>query len=252
MSNTFISQKQLAQYCRTGVYEPIQGANPERATHYRRLVYGVITDALTSCYPLTHALLTSTEWNHLTHRFFSTHQSRNPYLWRMPEALIVYVQEQELDLIKKYPFLIDLLRMEWLETEVYMQEDTPPLCDYTTDGNIEKDALVFNLETALLHCHYPVYEKKATTIVSADSGDYFLVANRHPETGNVFFTTLSPLFVRVVEILLEEVLSLPQLIQRIEQEIKLPLSQEIQSSLLSFLSHAQTNTLLLGFEQNNN
>ena len=58
MKDQTIEQQQLlAAYCRNGVDVEILGTTDGRLHNYRRLVFNVVRDALSSTYPLTYNLL---------------------------------------------------------------------------------------------------------------------------------------------------------------------------------------------------
>lgn len=245
---SIISQHQsaLARYCRTGDYEPIPGVRDRHVARYRELVYNVVEDILLSAYPLTHDLLSSSEWEDLVNRFLSSHSCRSPQVWKMPKELYAFVKKQGTPLLIQYPFLVQLLYFEWLEVELFMMEDRK--ARHTTSGNTETDALVLNPEHFLRHFHYPIHLKKAKDITSRDKGDYYLVLFRHPETGNVQFIDLSPALVYLVEQLAEHPASAEELTNKVCEALQIPLLEDTASTILKFIHRSLENKLILGFK----
>jgi hypothetical protein len=239
-------QSALATYCRTGKYVSIPGVKEKHVGHYRRLVYNVVEDTLQSAYPLTYEMLSTREWRALVTQFFAQHACVSAQVWYMPKELYEFVLETKHPLTVKYPFLSELLWLEWLEVELYMMEDRPS--DFQEKGDLLKSKLVLNQEFHLQYFTFPVHVKKAKSITLADKGNYFLVLHRHPETGSVSFTDLSPAFVRMLEVLGEEAMSLEEVLQKTCEELQVPISSEIMNATVAFFERSLENKLILGFK----
>lgn len=183
-------QSRLARYTRDGHEPELIGTTEGRTAHYRRLVMGVIREAMTSTYPLTVNLLTQKEWSVLYQEFFEEHDCQHPQVWRMPQELIQYTKEHQSELTRKYPHIIDLLRLEWLEAEYYMMPDR------TWDTAITEDFWMtpwnLNPESQLLDLDYPVHLKNARFISLTDKGEFHCLIYRQSDTGKVKFINLSP------------------------------------------------------------
>ncbi|HEU4554643.1 MAG TPA: putative DNA-binding domain-containing protein [Chitinophaga sp.] len=243
---TFRHQSALAEYCRTGKYQAIPGVRGQHVTHYRRLVYNVVDDMLQSAYPLTHNLLTTREWNALVQEFFASHPCQSPQVWYMPRELYEYLSSKAHKLEKKYPFLLELLWLEWLEVQLFMMEDRPAA--YTTIGHIDTDPLVLNPEYHLQHFEYPVHLKNAKQLTAADKGDYFLVLFRKPDSGEVTFMNLWPALVAMLEILQESPQTMPALVQQCCAAWQLPVTPEVEAAARDFVSQALNTRLIIGFK----
>ena len=164
----------------------------------------------------------------------------------MPKELFEYVAQQEAHpLIDKYPFLLDLLRLEWLEIALFMMEDKPVASD--TKGEL----VVLNPEHELVHLQYPVHLKEAKHIKAADKGDYFLVMFREPDSGDVQFMQLSPALAMMIELLEESPMSIPALAMEICGKLRLELTQDILNMTQLFIDQGQQNKLIAGFLSNN-
>jgi hypothetical protein len=238
-------QSALAAYCRTGRYKEIPGVRTRHVNHYRRLVFNVVEDMLRSAYPLTHHLLSAREWKAMVQGFFSNHPCQSPQVWYMPRELYEYLQQKQPPLLKRYPFLLELLWFEWLEVELFMMEDRPAL--YNISGDISTDRLVLNPEHHLQHFEYPVHLEQAKRITAADKGNYFLVLFRKPESGDVAFMNLSPALVTVLELLAEGPQRLDALVTGSCARWQLPVTAEIKEAVGAFITQALENRLVLGF-----
>ncbi|WP_298734590.1 DUF2063 domain-containing protein [uncultured Chitinophaga sp.] len=239
-------QSALAAYCRSGRYTAIPGVHKGHVTHYRRLVYNVVDDMLQSAYPLTYHLLTAKEWKQMVQDFFSSHACQSPQVWYMPRELHEYLVKTQHPLLEKYPFLSELLWLEWLEVELFMMEDKPAA--FTAFGDIQADAFVLNPEHHLQHFHYPVHLKQAKQISAEDKGDYFLVLFRKPDNGEVAFMQLSPVLVTLLELLEERPQAMHPLVEQACATWQLPLNDAIREAAGAFFAQALENRLILGYD----
>lgn len=245
--NTYKEQASLAQYCKTGDISVTGNVDKKRVTHYRRLVINVVKDSLSAAYPLTQDLLLDKEWDELTETFFANHVCQSPLIWKMPSELHTYIIETNHPLLQKYFVLKDLLWFEWLEIDMYMQEDINS--NYSSLGTLQNDKLVLNPEHILEQFSYPVHIKKAKEISEDESGNYFLSLHRHPDSGKVLFTNLSAAFVRVIELLNESPLSVDELSERLSHEFNIKNTHSIREHLVGFLNTGLKNKLILGFAE---
>ncbi len=191
-NDTLEQQRLLAKYCRDGVEPQLKDVTKGRLHNYRRLVFGVVREALSITYPLTVNLLTAKEWTVLIQEFFESHHCQDPQVWKMPFELIEYAEKNQPVLTKKYPHLIELLNFEWKEVEYYMMPDEAFPKESTTDFWNER--WVFNPESEILNLSYPLHVKNARFISITDRGQYFCLIFRQPKTFKVKFLGLSPFF----------------------------------------------------------
>mgnify|MGYP002628751886 FL=1 len=243
LETTRSHQSNLATYCRTGEYTSIPGVNEKHVHHYRRLVYNVIDDTLRSAFPLTVNLLKSKEWNDTVQRFFSEHPCQSPQVWTMPKEFYTYLDETQPKLLKKYPFLLELIWFEWLEVELYMMPDKES--EFDGKGELETDLLVINPEHILQSFTYPVHLKNAKFITVTDKGNYFLVMHRLPESGKVEFTDLSPFLVRMLELLSEQPSTSDDLTSRTAADFSMVPDQELTDQVQVFIARMKEKKLIL-------
>jgi len=238
------AQSALASYCRTGNLQDIPGVDNHNARHYRRLVYNIIDGSLASAYPLTRNLLSPEEWDELVDEFFTRHPCQSPQVWTMPKEFYEYILEVKHPVLTRYPFLQDLLWMEWLEIELYMMEDEKSPYLLNREGN---GSLVLNPEHRLIMLNYPVYLKQASRIDPDERGNYYLVMHREPESGKVHFTGLSVFYVRMLEHLKSRPYSMDDLIERTARDFELPVEKRLIENLRKFIENALNSKLIIGF-----
>lgn len=234
-------QNSLANYCRTGEYSPIPGVKEKNVGRYRQLIFNVVNGSLQSAFPLTYNILGEEEWHKLAHTFFSSHRCQSPMVWEMPKELYEFVVEENYHLIKKYPFLSDLLLFEWKEVEVYMMEDVEPYP--FTEKSINNAGLVLNPEIRVLSLEYPVHLKNAKDINEQDKGAYFLSLHREPETGRVLFTNMQFPHVQVIEKLAQEPVNFEELLKIFLQYAN---EEQAHQALKQFIDASLSSKLFLG------
>ncbi|MBW6479645.1 MAG: DNA-binding domain-containing protein [Bacteroidales bacterium] len=243
--DTKTAQSALANYCRTGILNDIPGVEDHRVHHYRRLVFNIIDDSLASAYPLTRNLLSVAEWDELVNEFFSSHPCQSPQVWTMPKEFYEYLIEVNHPLLTKYPFLQELLWMEWLEIEIYMMEDQKVNYQGSDISGIGK--LVINPEHRLITLNYPVHLKQASQILPDDRGNYYLIMHREPVSGKVHFTDLSPFFTRMIEHLNSQTYRVDELIEMTARDFGMNVEKMVYENSLRFIENALNSKLILGF-----
>lgn len=195
-------QRALADYCRDADFRPLPGVRQERASHYRRLVFGGVKTTLRNAYPIAYQTLGREAWEQLVETFFAEYACDSPQLWKMPRGLYDYVRETGYAAKIGCPYLNDLLLFEWTEIEVFMMEDkTHPAVSPISD--LLNEPLVINREHRILKLSYPVFRLKGEELLNA-KGSYLLVAYRNPSTMKVWFSELTPFTAAVVELLRDE------------------------------------------------
>lgn len=244
-SQTKQEQSKLANYCRTGKYQRIPGAEKARLKHYRRLVYNIIYDSLQSAYPLAYQLLQNAEWDELVESFTAEHTCQSPQVWLTPHEFYEYVINHLQPIIKKYPFLPNLLEMEWLEVELFMMEDIE--VSFRKDQETANDKLVISPEHRLVKLDYPVHLKNASQIELSDKSDFFLVMHREQSSGKVIFTDVSIFFARLIEILSVRPLPVSELISIACGDFNLQVNNKIEEKVGTFFQKSIDSQLILGF-----
>lgn len=152
---------------------------------YHDLIKNNIEGTLIKGFPLAHALLSQEQWQTVVEDFFLNGHSTSPFLWKLPKAFLSFVKKKKYQKRWNIPFLDELLHFEWIEIELFMQKDIPL--------KLKKDLLYLNPEGKLLHYNYPVFEKLSIEN-PPPAGSYTLFGYRHPDTCQVHFISLSPLF----------------------------------------------------------
>ena len=98
----------------------LSGATLEKIKIYRGLVRNSFFDMSTNIYPYTSKLL-SKSWDVLLSDYIEKYPPGSPILNKVVEHIPQYLSARK-DILKKYPFINELARYEWLEVEIYERE----------------------------------------------------------------------------------------------------------------------------------
>lgn len=202
---TLDNQLKLADYCRTGETQDIEGLTPNRVHHYRRLIFNIALDTLSTAFPITLKLLGQEQWEMVIEKFYAESKCTSPYVWKMPEDFYEFFKTQasQSPLIKVYPFLFDLLYFELVELNMYMMEDEIlPHCN--KEGHLEQDKIVVHPESKVILLEYPVHIKAPETITANDKGQYYCLCFREPTERKILFFDLSAYLAFVIEQLFQK------------------------------------------------
>ncbi|MCX8081531.1 MAG: DNA-binding domain-containing protein [Bacteroidia bacterium] len=190
---TLRQQQKLASFCRTNILDDDLLVRKDRVHHYRRLVFNIILDMMETMYPISMKLFPEGEWEQLIHRFFANYKCTDPQVWKMPRFLSDYIKTGEKEILVRYPFLPDLLVMEWKELEWFTNEDLEWAEINSDISSSEKRICFYFPEHELLILDYPVYRKEGPDFWKSNPGKYFLLVYRHPESRKVFYQEVDAL-----------------------------------------------------------
>lgn len=242
--HTHQQQAQLAAYCRDGETPTLEGITAGRIATYRRLVFNNVRDALDRSYPLAKNALRTKEWAVLVNDFFEQHRCAHPQIWRMPEELIGFVEDYQVSLKDKYPFLIDLLTFEWKEIELHMMPNKS--MPNVASEDPPKDAWVLNPEHELMRFSYPIHQKNARMITPSDQGDYHCLGFRDQTEGKVHFIHLTPLLANIVERLAEAPLPIETAYNKASAESDVSTAyRDVAPALFAFYEKMQVKGLFI-------
>lgn len=244
-SDTLELQNALGNFCRTNeLNENFPLSRPENIKHYRRLVRNIIDDSLSTVYPITKSLLDEDEWNHLVYDFFANHACSNPQVWRMPKELVDYFEKSDYHNALEKPFLLDLLKFEWAELEIFAQKDEEFEPKNST-AEIKNSNLHLNPYTSLLHLEYPVHQLNKSP-EKLQKGNYFILCYRKYSDDSVHYLELPLFFALCFENLSENSNNLIEILNLTATQINLELNTEqIQQSEEFFMEMLEKEVIYL-------
>ncbi len=103
-----------------GKVKDLSKSTLEEIKIYRELVRNSFCDVSIKIYPFTYKLL-SKSWEKLLSDYLEKYPPASPILNKVVEQLPEYLSIRK-DSLKKYPFISELARYEWLEVEIYERE----------------------------------------------------------------------------------------------------------------------------------
>lgn len=236
--DTKILQGRLAKFCRDGLEVELEGTQAGRLHHYRRLVSNVIFDALETAYPLTKKLLPPKKWTQLCNNFFEENDCSAYQVWRMPEEFYHYAQKQDKVDLSKYPFIDDLLKLEWSEVEYYCMPDRAM-------PSPDDSRLQLNPEHGILNFEWPVHRINALHIGHDKKGNYFALILREPKEKKVHFFDLSIAHVAFLELLDANVGNLQKTYLDLNLQLGIQDPNFLEENLKDFLTNMKAVGLLI-------
>lgn len=236
-------QQQVASYCRSGENSEIKGITPNRLHHYHRLIHSILKDALESAYPIAFHFLDSATWNELVKAFIEKHNCQHPQLFLMPGEFIEFIEKEEIDTEKEYPFLLDLLRFEWLEVIVHTQKDEI-IPNLAPAANLLENRLFFTPYLSLLQTDYPVHKLNEIDIAQFP-GSYFYLVYRE-ENGTVQYLELNSFSFSLLQETRNQSISVNQLLKPLFEEADFETQQVLKEQTYTFLQNLLDLGLILG------
>jgi uncharacterized protein len=244
-SETFKAQSDFSAYCRTGIYHEIPGTKPDGLKQYRKLVFGVISDAVENSYPIAADYLGEAVWNEMVQSFFSNHKCQSFQVWNIAGEFYEFAKSQNWAEKYKIPLLNDLLHFEWTETEMYNMKDLE-VARHKPSGDYLYQVPVFNPEFRILKFTYPVHLIKPEAALSKPS-EYFVLVYRNLENGRIHFLDLSVLRVWMIEQMAVYGKTLEQSLVTAGVAFG-KIDPEITNSSINFLKYLHQKKFLLGFK----
>jgi len=241
---TIALQSQLATYCRTGREVENIAAPAERLKHYRRLVYNVTYGILAQAYPITYNLLSNESWKTMVDNFVANHPCIDPQVWKMPGELIDFVSKIGYKTFDAPEFLVDLLKFEWLEVEVYSMSDIE-IPTFMAIDNWLTDSLCFNPHYQILELQYPVHQLNKLK-PEAHKDQYFILSFRD-EVGKVRFISIQAIQAVLLDTLIQNPgFSAQDIFDSMADETDFTVTKNTEEKLIELLSMLHTKGFLLG------
>jgi len=122
---------------------------------YVDLLYNKFNDSLTTCFPVTHAILEGKPWQRLLKDFIAEHRCLSPYYRQIPDEFVLYLQNER-QATDEPPFLAELAHFEWMELVLSIAEAEPVMTEPLTDSRLMDAPLAFAPVMRLLYYVWPV------------------------------------------------------------------------------------------------
>ena len=245
-SNTLKNQYKLAEYCRTGEITQLDGVTPNRIHHYRRLIFNIALDTLSTAYPISNKLLGQEAWKEMVDLFYRNTACTSPFVWKMAQDFHeFYEQASSFSRIKEeYPFLSDLIHFELIELEMYMMEDIS-VPKFSKHGSFRESQIVLHPESKIILLDYPGHTTPPKEIKPENKGQFYCLCFREPVDRKILFIDLSPFFAFVIEQLFNN-LTLEQITQQAAESLKMT-KAELLEKTIPFIEHLDSKGFVVGY-----
>ncbi len=149
-------QRQFLAHLRNPGQQPLpSGFVKQDAAIYVDLLYNKFNDSLTTCFPVTHAILEGKPWQRLLKGFIAEHRCLSPYYRQIPDEFVLYLRNERRE-TSDPPFLAELAHFEWMELVLSIAEAEPVMTEPLTDSRLMDAPLAFAPAMRLLHYVWPV------------------------------------------------------------------------------------------------
>ena len=238
-------QSDFSAYCRTGEEIEIPGTKPEGVKQYRKLVFGVVKDAIENSYPIAIEYIQPEVWDEMVYKFFKNHKCQSFQVWNIAGEFYEYALKNNWAEQYNIPLLNDLLKFEWTETEMYNMKDLETGV-YKPSGDYLRDVPVFNPEFKLLQFTYPVHLTQPSKALEKPAS-YFALAFRDLDDGRIHFFDLSVFNVWMIEQMAVYENSLEQTLLT-AKSVYGELDKKVDDSAIDFLKYLNKKKFLLRFK----
>jgi hypothetical protein len=121
------------------------------------LLYNKFNDSLTTCFPVTYAILGETAWQKLLKDFIADHRCLSPYYRQIPDEFVLYLQNER-QVIGDLSFLPELIHFEWIELVLSIADAEPVESEILGDTHLLDAVLVFAPVMKMLRYVWPVQQ----------------------------------------------------------------------------------------------
>ncbi|TNF37655.1 MAG: DUF2063 domain-containing protein [Gammaproteobacteria bacterium] len=176
-------------------HKTFYGIAEERLAVYRELFFNNVKETLASAYPVLHQVLPQEQWQVLCEQFFAEHRCHTPYLSRVPEEFLRWLQQQQ---VNDPPWLLELAQWEWTELDLFLAPDEE---DTSTTDDLLNAVPKFSTLARLHHFDYAVHTIGVDHIPEAPAEQsVHLLAWRKPDD-DIGFMQLNALSASLLELI---------------------------------------------------
>ncbi len=148
-------QQQLCRELRTAAPDS-QWIDSRRLQVYQELLRNNVNTFIDTCYPISQRLLGESVWADLAEDFFAQSRCDSPFYYDISLAFREYLEDANHVVLSSYPWLRELLHVEWMELHVDLAEfdwPVPQVVDLD-----ESVAYHLSVPVWVLAYQWPVYQ----------------------------------------------------------------------------------------------
>lgn len=151
--------RQPTQYLSTAV----QGVAVDRMQVYRELLFNNVQNFIDMVFPVARSVIPPAQWETLQQDFFTHAQCQSPFYMDISREFLDYLQQAAPAVLADYPWLIELLHVEWMELHVELAELSWPdplrLVSFDAMTSLDEDTeLALSIPVWVLGYRWPVYQ----------------------------------------------------------------------------------------------
>lgn len=114
----------MTQWLRDAELSLPPNTHPSRLAVYRELVYNNIGSFIDVTFPVARSILKGPLWTSLKQKFTSEYVCQSPYFYEISHQFRQWIDESNLPDLAPFPWLTELLHVEWMELMVEIAPDT--------------------------------------------------------------------------------------------------------------------------------
>ena len=193
-------QRAFAAHLRDPAAHPApRDVAPRRMQVYRELVYANVESLLAAGFPVLRSLLADAVWHALVRDFLARHRATTPLFPRLARELIAHLEGERLRHAAEPPFLVELARYEWLETELLLSEAEPDDDEVDPRGDLLAGVPVPSPLARWLRAAWPVHRLRASEPLPTRPGGETCLALCRGRDERVRFMELTPITLTLLE-----------------------------------------------------
>ncbi len=200
-------QRAFAVHLRDPESQPAPADVPDaRMRVYRELVHANVASLLAANFPVLRRLLSDEAWSALVRDFLVRHEAKTPLFTRLGRELVDHLEGTGSGLPQAPPFLAELARYEWLETELRLSDEAPSWVSIDPEGDLLEGIPVLSPLVRWMRAAWPVHRLGARG-APAEAGEMPRVAPEVPTClvlcrdaeEEVRFMQVTPATLRLIE-----------------------------------------------------
>lgn len=219
-----------------------------RMNIYRELLFNNVCGFIDNGFPVLKSLYQTDDWLRLSRRFFADHRSHSPYFVDIPEAFVVFLQQEYQPLESDPPFLLELAHYEWLELVLMTSTDEPDWSSVDRHGSLTDGTPVLSPLAMCQGYQWSVHTIAAENVPDAPLPQpVFMIVYRNEE-GTVKFIEANPVTARLFELIQvnEAQQTGQQLLTQIAEELQHPNPDMVMQGGLQTLTRWHHLQIVLG------
>ena len=170
---------------------------------YRELVYANVESLLGSNFPVLRTVLRDEDWHALVRDFLARHDAKSPLFTQLATELLAYLESDVSPLSESVPFLSELARWEWLETELLLADEAPGPAKVDATGDLLAGVPVLSPLVRWLRATWPVHRIDADWRETPPSPQATGLVVHRDAIDAVHFMEVTPVTLRLIELLAE-------------------------------------------------